>query len=585
MPDPEDKKGLQRFFGMVRYLAQYIPGEAEITAPLRKLLCKDILWQWGPEHAKAVQSLKQALIEAPVLQFFDPTKAVVIQADASKSGLGACLLQDNCPIAYASRAMTTTEQNYAQIEKELLAIVYATKKFHQFVFGKTVTVQSDHKPLEAILTKPLSKAPARLQRMLLQLQRYDLEIVYTPGRDMHISDALSRATVDPPEQEEDMLSEERVVYTLSVSETIGADMLSYLQTSTAEDADLSAIKEILSQGWPQRKKQLRLSLQPFWQCKHLLRMEDALLLLGDKIVVPQNARRKILDSLHECHQGIQRTKMQARMILFWPSMSKDIQHMVETCKICASHQPANQKELLLSHTIPHLPWQKLAADIFEWRGASFLVVVDYFSKYPEVLKLSDKSALSVIGKLKETFSRHGIPTEIICDHVPFASAEVKDFAAKWGIKFTHSSPGYPQSNGLAERTVKTIKLVLQEAWESGVDPHIGLLELRNTPVTGMAYSPAQLLMGRVLRTKLPVVAAALQPRIPQHAHQQLRKLQRRQKVYYDHGAKSLPPFHKGDAVLMETTAGWQPATISSIGPEPRSYVVARPDGRKYRRNR
>lgn len=117
-----------------------------------------------------MKKLKDALMKAPVLRFYDPCKQLVIQADTFKDSLGACLLQEGHPIAYASRALTETEKNDAQTEKELLAIVFSVKRFHQYVYGVKVDVQSDHKPLENILRKPLGTAPSRLQRMLLQLQ-------------------------------------------------------------------------------------------------------------------------------------------------------------------------------------------------------------------------------------------------------------------------------------------------------------------------------------------------------------------------------------------------------------------------------
>lgn len=195
MPPPEDKQSLQRLLGMTKFLAQYVPNEASLTAPLRQLLKKDTLWQWCPHHTAALEALKTALTQAPVLRYYDHRKPLTLQADSSKDGLGACLLQEGQPLCYASRSLTDTEKRYAQIEKELLAIVFAAKRFHQYVFGRTVTVQSDHKPLEAIVRKPLNKAPARLQGMLLQLQKYDLNITYTPGKHMYIADTLSRATV------------------------------------------------------------------------------------------------------------------------------------------------------------------------------------------------------------------------------------------------------------------------------------------------------------------------------------------------------------------------------------------------------
>ena len=128
-----------------------------------------------------------------MLKFFDPKCPTTVQCDASGTGLVAVLLQREQPIAYASRALTTTEQGYSQIEKELLAVVFAMERFDQYVYGRSVEVRSDHQPLQTISSKALHFAPKRLQRMLLRLQRYDYIIRYQPGKEMHVSDTLSRA--------------------------------------------------------------------------------------------------------------------------------------------------------------------------------------------------------------------------------------------------------------------------------------------------------------------------------------------------------------------------------------------------------
>ena len=186
MPNPESKQDLQRLLGMVNYLAKFIPNMSEVTSNLRVLLKKDVAWNWSHEHDRSLKNLKQLLTSAPVLKYFDVNKPVEIQTDASRNGLGSCLLQEGHPIAYASRTLTSAEQNYAQIEKELLAIVFACNKFFQYVYGRKTTVQTDHKPLEAIVNKPLWKASPRLQRMLLKLQKYTLDVTYVPGKEMYV---------------------------------------------------------------------------------------------------------------------------------------------------------------------------------------------------------------------------------------------------------------------------------------------------------------------------------------------------------------------------------------------------------------
>ena len=183
MPAPTDRKGVMRLLGTVNYLSKFISNMSQVTEPIRLLL------------ETAFNQIKELLTSNLVLKYFDVSKPVTVQCDASKSGLGAVLFQDDQPVAYASRSLTETDTRYEQIEMELLSAVFALEKFNQYTFGKQVMVESDHKSLETIVKKPLTNAPPRLQRMLLCLQKYDFVIQYKPGTQMYISDMLSRAYV------------------------------------------------------------------------------------------------------------------------------------------------------------------------------------------------------------------------------------------------------------------------------------------------------------------------------------------------------------------------------------------------------
>ena len=169
IPKPENKSDLQRLLGV--YLAQYIPNESASTAPLRSLLKQDIEWDWQHEHDQALEKIQTALTSAPTLQYYDVNKTVTVQADASQRGLGACLLQQGRPVAYASRALTSAEENYSEIEKEMLAICFACAKCHQYVYGKSIEVHTDH-ILRIDHEEANRKSFPRLHRMMLQLQRY-----------------------------------------------------------------------------------------------------------------------------------------------------------------------------------------------------------------------------------------------------------------------------------------------------------------------------------------------------------------------------------------------------------------------------
>jgi hypothetical protein len=184
MPRPECKADIQRFLGMLNYNAKFIPDTSSRAAPLRGLEEKRNEWSWGPEHESAWNDLRTALTTEPVLKFYDPKKPTKISADASQSGLGAVLLQQDedgwAPVAYASKAMTEAETRYAQIEKECLALTFACERFHQFVYGMKFVAETDHKPLFAIFKKSLADSPLSLQRMRIRLQKYDFDLEYLP---------------------------------------------------------------------------------------------------------------------------------------------------------------------------------------------------------------------------------------------------------------------------------------------------------------------------------------------------------------------------------------------------------------------
>ena len=166
-----------------------------------------------------------------------------------------------------------------------------------------------------------------------------------------------------------------------------------------------------------------------------------------------------------------------------------------------------------SHAIPERPWQVIGTDLFTWNSQDFIVIVDYYSRFFELEKLSSCTSSAVIMKLKAAMARHGIPESIISDNGPcYSSGEFRLFAESWGFTHTTTSPHYPQSNGLAERTVQTAKSILDKAKAENKDPYLSLLEYRNTPVDNLK-SPAQLLMSRRLRSILPATAKHLQPQI------------------------------------------------------------------------
>ena len=206
MPTPTDKQGIRRFLGAINYLSKFCPQLSSVTQPLCNLTREDTPFLWSTKHQQAFDEAKALATSAPCLAYYDVNAPVVLQVDASDYGLGAALLQPSKhgdrtldesslqPIAYSSTSLTPTEQRYAQIEKECLAIVEAFNKFDQWLLGKSnITVHTDHQPLQSIFQKDLASAPKRLQKMMLFLQRYNFTVVYRKGSSLHLADTLSRA--------------------------------------------------------------------------------------------------------------------------------------------------------------------------------------------------------------------------------------------------------------------------------------------------------------------------------------------------------------------------------------------------------
>jgi predicted aspartyl protease len=583
MPEPQDKGDVKRFLGFVSYLRKFIPNLSDEDESLRSLLKSDTAFCWQPHHRASFQRLKDLCSSTPVLAYYDVQKPVQIQCDASSKGLGAVLQQDEKPVAYASRSLSDTETRYAQIEKEMLSIVFATTKFHQYIFGKSISVYNDHKPLEAIFKKPLLSAPMRLQRMLLKLQCYDISVNYQRGSDMQLADTLSRAYL--PEQPGDGEEFEYVNMTNFIP--ISSTKYQEIQQLTANE--LNNLYHTILNGWPNHRREAPRAVQPYWDSRDQLSVSDGIIYKGMRVVIPPSLRRYMLALVHESHLGMAKCKQRAREVMYWPAMNADIENTVRDCARCSEYQNQLPAEPLEPTPTPDLPFMQVGLDLFEFESKHFIVLVDYYSKFIEVDQLRDTTTASVIHAIKAQFCRYGIPEKCRSDNGPqFQSHEFRQFCHDYGVQHTTSSPHYPQSNGEAERAVQTVKRM----WKKATDRYKALLDYRSTPLEGVGLSPAQLLLGRRPRNMLPAARQLLAPN--SYCHDQVRQTlqteKNKQKHYYDRSSvRPLPPLVPGDPVRMSPLPGsdsWLPAKVVQRHRSPRSYVVeCSENGRKYRRNR
>ncbi len=439
-------------------------------------------------HPKKRQ-VKKALTESPVLALFDPTRDTIVSADASSFGLGAVLIQKQPdgslrPVAYISRSMSPTEQRYAQIEKEALAITWACERFYDYLIGADFHVETDHKPLVLLLsTKLLDELPLRVQRFRMRLMRFTFTISYTPGNDLVTADALSRAPVSAGKESEKRLEEQVEMYVRQAVQSLPASegRLDVIRKAQQDDPECQQLMKFCQDGWPTR---VYGTLKKYSALAPELAIEEGILMRANQIVIPANLQKETLEQLHTGHQGIRKCQRRAMQSVWWPGLSTQLEHIVRNCPECIKYQ-TQRAEPLQPTLLPNRPWKKVATDLFEWKKSTYLLIVDYYSRWIEMCLLQSLTSESVIQHTKSIFARHGIPDEVISDNGPqYASQQYTKFAEDYGFVHKTSSPYHPQGNGEAERAVKTIKSLFKKDG----DPYLALLAYRSTPLE-IGYTP------------------------------------------------------------------------------------------------
>ena len=507
--EPTDVKSLQAFLGLVTFYGRFVPNLSSLANPLYKLLHKDQEWVWTDECKKAIELIKAEIISPRCLTHYDPKLPLKLVCDGSSKGVGAVLAHDmpdgtERPIAFASRSLSKAEEGYSQGEREGLSIIFGVKKFHMYLYGVTFKLVTDHQALLTILgpKKGLPAiAAARLNRWAVILSAYSYEMEYRPTKSMGNADALSRLPVDEPVEEQTVNTTLMIeAYQIPISSKTIAKF-------TVKDGVLAKVHEALMTGTKPTGDQF----SPFLSVWDELNVEQGCVLRGARVVIPQELTKDVLKELHEGHQGIVRTKSVARTFVWWPGIDKDIENTVKNCQQCMlqSRNPPAQK--YHPWECPKRAWERLHIDYAgPFMGQSFLVVVDSYSKWPEVIATKSTTSLATINMLRSLFATHGIPDRIVSDNGPqFCSEEFQKFCKMNGINHTRSPPYHPPTNGEAERLVQTFKrnLKCSQAQEGTVQMHLDrfLLSYRTTvhPTTGQ--TPSFLLMGRRVKTRLDLL--------------------------------------------------------------------------------
>ena len=510
-PKPVNKQEMRSFLGSVQFCAKFIKNFGTISEPLWQLTKSESTWKWGKREDSAFRQIKERLMSAPVMAYFQSGAKTRIITDASPVGLGAVLEQEQedgefRTVYYASRKLTAVESRYSQFEREALAIRWACQKFHLFVYGIEFDILTDHRPLIAVFNGRHKPPNARLERMVLSVQPYSFNVHHIPGK-LNSADGLSRLPIDGEETNDSKRTED---YAFSVvAEAVPAALkLEKIDELSADDNTLQAIRQAINSGdWRP------LNGTGYTAVRNELWTHGNLVMRDDRIVIPTVIRKQVMKLAHEGHQGMTRTKARLRQKVWWPSMNSEVEELIRACHPCQLVGPRPRPEPIRSTPFPPGPWTDIAIDLCGPLpgGDQLFVIVDYYSRWPEVIWMKNTTSKSIIKCLERVFQVHGLPETIRSDNGPqFASEEFTAFCDYLDIKHQKGIPFWPQSNGEVERFNETlIKIVkIANAQKRDLREEVGnfLLQYRSTPHSTTGVAPSELLMGRKLRDKLPSIS-------------------------------------------------------------------------------
>ncbi|XP_055714375.1 uncharacterized protein K02A2.6-like [Phlebotomus papatasi] len=524
MPPPKDISQLRSFLGAINYYCKFVKSMSTLRAPFDSLLRDGAPWIWGEDCQRAFMKFKDILSSDLLLTHFDPSLPISIAADASNTGIGACIYHtypdgSEKVISHASRTLSPAERNYSQIEKEGLALVFGVTKFHRYIFGRRFTLFTDHKPLLSIFGSkkgiPLHSAN-RLQRWALTLLSYTFDIKFISTSSFGHADVLSRLINTHSKPDEEFIIActelERDVATALDNGIHRLPLTFKVVSATQKCSTLQAVKEFVVNGWPPSKSHIKdREVQSYYQYRDCLTLIKDCLIYRERLVVPHTFRKKVLHTLHEAHPGQQRMLSLARSFVFWPGIDGQIRTMVRECEDCALACKAPTKSPLCPWPKSNKPWQRIHMDFAQWKGENFLLINDSFSKWPEIIQMKSTTAEATISVLLEIFSRFGNPELIVSDNgTQFTSGVFKQLCQSRGIQHERCSPYHPQSNGQVERFVDTLKRSLRKMENEGslkenLCKFLHYYRSTPNPNSHNGLSPAEAFIGRKIRTNLSLL--------------------------------------------------------------------------------
>lgn len=508
-PTPKTEKEVRQFLGLLGYYRRFIKDFAKLVKPLTNLLRNDSNFEITQEVVNCFEKCKEILTTDPILIYPDFNKEFLLTTDASDYAIGAVLSQGvigkDRPIAFASRTLNKTEEKYSATEKEFLAIVWAVKHFRPYIYGRKFKLYTDHQPL----AYSMSNTNSRIIRGKLALEEFDYEIIYKPGKQNVIADALSRIKLDEinsnPQTQQSMEIDKnsnssntsdletihsaddsddyfikytekpintfknQLIFKIANFDTIAFEQIFpkyhryiIIKPTFNEQNILEIFKEYLN---PKGVNCLKIPIniaqlvQETYK-KHLANNNPYKVLISEKLLqdirLEEQQDELVKDTHDYAHRGMKENKAHIMQHSFFPSLDKKVKIFINNCPICKKSK-YNRKPPILIQKLnePCGPFDKIHIDIFFMKGKQMLTIVDSFSKFANLIPLETRTIVDLKRAVTEHIRQFGRPTTIVCDQEPsFKSINFIGFLQDLNIDIHYASNS--NSNGIVERFHSTL---------------------------------------------------------------------------------------------------------------------------------
>ena len=482
MEYPKNKKGLQAFLGAINYYRMFIENLGDIADPLYELLRKNAKYIWSERQSEAVDTLKQKLVEAPILVYPDFSKKFIIHTDASLKGIGAVLMQVHDetlkPISYVSKCLNEAQRKYSATKREALALIFGLEQFRHLILCYETHVFTDHLPLLGILTKETKDAC--INRWTLLVQEYKIKLHHIPGKDNLVADVLSRLTKETKGRkiEEDFNKKliERINHLETEKYSFIPEKMPFSEEELREaqkiDEECKGIKEKLRGEGTKNSGIVKFKIIKNIVFVHrtIKRGEGK-----DELLVPYIPKalmKRAFHVIHEAmtagHQGQERTIKLFKKNFFNYNENKIIKKYCEQCESCIKAKTSPDLVPIKKYPIPLRPFHTVSADLLgplpiTSLGNKFILVIrDYTTRYSTLTALENKEADSVIQGFRNMFANYGPSLVCVTDNgTEFVNEKFREFLTFFNTRKVEISPYHPESQGLAERLNRDINKLIR----------------------------------------------------------------------------------------------------------------------------